>query len=153
MERNLLSLKEKLGRCGVYCGQCRAYHREIPEAASKLRKWVLEDFSYMREENLDFENLIKALEHFASLEVCGCRRQKIVWCDVKKCSKIHKDEIDNCLICEEFDACEHTSYVRNRYSYLFDHIKIIQEKGLDAFLEEQEQKSKDGVRLSDIRDY
>ena len=150
-----MSLQEKLGRCGVYCGQCRAYHREVPEAASTLRKWILEDYSYMKEEkeSFDYENFIKALDYFATLERCGCRGQNVVWCDVKKCPKIKQDEIDNCLICDEFDECEYTDYVRNRYSYLFDHVKIIQEKGLETFLEEQEQRSQDGVRLSAIRDY
>ena len=155
MERDPLSLLEKLGRCGVYCGQCRAYHREVPEAASALRKRILEDFSYMKEEKdvFDFENLIKALDYFTALEGCGCRGRTHDWCDVKKCPKIQQDEIDNCLICEEFDECERTDYVRNRYSYLFDHRKTIQEKGLDEFLEKQEERSKAGVRLSDIRDY
>ena len=150
-----MSLQEKLGRCGVYCGQCRANHREVPEAASTLRKWILEDLSYLKEEKeaFDYENFIKTLDYFASLERCDCRGQTDVWCDVKKCPKIKQDEIDNCLICDEFDECEYTSYVRNRYSYLFDNRDIIQEKGLDAFLQEQEQKAKDGVRLSDIRDY
>ena len=150
-----MSLLEKLGRCGVYCGQCRAFHREVPEAASTLRKWILEGFSHMKEEKdvFDFENLIKSLDYFAAMEGCGCRRNTQVWCDVKKCLKIQQDEIDNCLICEEFDECEHTTYVRNRYSYLFDQRKTIQEKGLDAFLEEQEERSKAGVRLPDIRNY
>ena len=76
-----------------------------------------------------------------------------MWCDVKKCPKIQQDEIDNCLVCDEFDECEYTDYVRNRYSYLFDQRKFIQKKGLDAFLEEQEKISKKGVRLPDIRDY
>ena len=150
-----MSLNEKLGRCGVYCGQCRSFHSEVPELAANLKVWINQDFSYLKEAEVDFDydNFLQALEYFSKLERCGCRKQETVWCDVKKCSKIKQNEIDNCLLCEEFADCEHTNYVRNRYSYLFDHIKLIQDIGFEKFLEEQEQKSKNGVRLADIRDY
>ena len=150
-----MSLNEKLGRCGVYCGQCRSYHGEVPEIAARLKKWIEVDFSYLREAQIDFDfnNLIQGLDYFSGMEECSCRGQESTWCEVRKCPKIQQGDIDNCLICEEFAECAHTDYVRNRYSYLFDHVKKIQDIGLDKFLEEQERKSKEGVRLADIRDY
>jgi len=74
-------------------------------------------------------------------------------CYFKKCEKIQQDTIDNCLLCDNFKECPYTDYQRNRYSYLFKHIEFIEKEGLDKFLEEEEKKTKEGVRIQDIRDY
>ncbi|TFG15068.1 DUF3795 domain-containing protein [Candidatus Thorarchaeota archaeon] len=150
-----MSLKENLCRCGIYCGQCWAYRAVIPRTASTLKEMIVKDLSYLRDTDLDFDfdEFVQNLDYFAKMEPCKGRNEETTWCDVKKCSRIKNDEVDNCLLCELFAECERTEYVRGRYSYLFDHVKIIQEEGLGAYLEGEEKKARDGVRLPDIRDY
>jgi hypothetical protein len=72
---------------------------------------------------------------------------------VKKCDKIEKNLVDNCLVCDEFTKCPHTEYQRNRYSYLLTHLGFIRKNGLEKYLEEEEKKAEDGIRIQEIRDY
>jgi hypothetical protein len=150
-----MSLNQKLGRCGVYCGQCRAFTSEVADLALKFKKWVVQDYSWLKdvEESFNYDNFVKGLEWFENSTCPGCREAAEGWCEVKKCEKIQDNTIDNCLICEEFSECPHTDYQRNRYSYLFEHIKYINKEGLEKFLEEEEKKAEEGVRIQDIRDY
>ncbi len=150
-----MSLSQNLGRCGVYCGQCRAFTTEVTNLATQFKKWVEQDYSWLKdaEDSFDYDNFLKGLEWFENSTCTGCRAATEGWCDVKKCEKIQKNEIDNCLICEEFADCPHTDYQRKRYSYLFERIKFIEKEGFDKFLEEEERKGKEGVRIQDIRDY
>jgi hypothetical protein len=150
-----MSLKEILGKCGVYCGQCSSYLGEVSDLASQLLNCVSEDYSWLKDNKaFDFDNFVKGLDYFVHHTDClGCRNKKEIWCDVMKCPKIQNDKLDNCLICDEFSDCNLNEYQKKRYSYLYNHIKIIKDKGLDKFLEQEQQKSNDGLRLSDIRDY
>ena len=150
-----MSLNQKLGKCGVYCGQCRSFNSEVSQIASKFQKWVLQDFSWLKEaeQSFDYDNFIKGLDWFKEANCLGCRAVQESWCDVKKCEKIQNEEIDNCLLCEEFSKCPFTDYQRNRYSYLFEHIEFIKREGFDKFLEEEEKKAEEGRRIQDIRDY
>ena len=150
-----MSINNILGRCGVYCGQCRNFTTEITELASKLKEFIIQDFSWLIKADVSFnyDNLIKGLEWFSNSKCSGCRNSKESWCDVKKCEKIQNEEIDNCLLCDEFAKCPHTDYQRKRYSYLFEHVGFIKKEGFDSFLEEQERKAKEGVRIQNIRDY
>ncbi len=150
-----MSLNHKLARCGVYCGQCRAFTAEITDLATKFKEWVVKDYSWLKEvdDSFDYDNFIKGLDWFMNSSCSGCRDSTEKWCEVKKCEKIKENTIDNCLICEDFAKCEHTDYQRKRYSYLFDYIEFVKKEGFDKFLEEEERKAEEGVRIQDIRDY
>ena len=150
-----MSLNQKLGRCGVYCGQCRAFTGEMADLSTKFKQWVVQDYSWLKdaEDSFDYDNFIQGLEWFTNSMCPGCRNSTEGWCEVKKCEKIKQDTTDNCLICDEFANCPYTEYQRNRYSYLFDHIKFIKKEGMGKFLEEEERKAKEGVRIQEIRDY
>ncbi|NPD90218.1 MAG: DUF3795 domain-containing protein [Asgard group archaeon] len=150
-----MSFNQKLARCGVYCGQCRGFTEEVTDLAKQFKQWVEQDYSWLKdvEESFDYENFLKGLEWFINSTCPGCRNSSESWCDVKKCEKIQQDIVDNCLVCDEFANCPYTDYQRNRYSYLFDHIKFIEKEGFDKFLEEEEKKAEEGVRIQDIRDY
>ena len=150
-----MSLNQKLGHCGVYCGQCRAFTAEVTDIATKFKDWVEQDYSWLKEveESFDYDNFLKGLDWFTNSTCPGCRNSSESWCEVKKCEKIKQNIIDNCLICDEFAKCPHTDYQRNRYSYLFNHIELIKKEGLDKFLKEEEKKALEGVRIQDIRDY
>lgn len=150
-----MSLYQKLGRCGVYCGQCRSFAGEMTNLASKFKKWVIQDYSWLEEneDSFDYNNFIKGLDWFLNSTCPGCRESTEGWCEVKKCEKIQNNEVDNCLVCENFSDCPHTDYQRNRYSYLFELVDFIEKNGLEKFLEEEERKAADGVRIQDIRDY
>jgi len=150
-----MSLNNNLGRCGVYCGQCRAFTGEIADLATKLKQWIIQDYSWLKESNesFDYDNLIEGLNWFENSICPGCRNTKEGWCDVKKCDKIQQETIDNCLICDNFANCQYTDYQRKRYSYLFNLVDLIKKEGLNKFLEEEERKAKEGVRIQEIRDY
>ncbi|MHA1218281.1 MAG: DUF3795 domain-containing protein [Candidatus Heimdallarchaeaceae archaeon] len=150
-----MSLNQKLARCGVYCGQCRSFTVEMADLSTKFKQWVVQDYSWLKdaEDSFDFDNFLQGLEWFKNSTCPGCRNSTEGWCEVKKCEKIQQNTIDNCLVCEEFANCPDTDYQRNRYSYLFNHIKFIKKEGFDKFLEEEEKKAKEGVRLQEIRDY
>ncbi|GAG54385.1 unnamed protein product [marine sediment metagenome] len=150
-----MTLNQKLGRCGVYCGQCRAFSAEMEDLATKFKKWVIQDYSWLKdvEDSFDYDNFIRGLDWFKNSTCPGCRESTESWCDVKKCDKIQQGTIDNCLICDDFANCQHTDYQRNRYSYLFNLIDFIKKEGFDKFLEEEERKAKEGVRIQEIREY
>jgi hypothetical protein len=150
-----MSLNNKLARCGIYCGQCRSYTTELADIASRLKKYVKQDFSWLREgtEVFDYDNFVKGLEWFTDSTCPGCRDSEESWCDVKKCVKIQENLVDNCLLCDEFPQCPYTDYQRNRYSYLFKHRKFIENEGFDKFLLVEERKAKEGVCIQEIRDY
>ncbi|MFW9852195.1 MAG: DUF3795 domain-containing protein [Candidatus Thorarchaeota archaeon] len=150
-----MSLNHKLGRCGVYCGQCRAFTSEMASFATKFEEWVAKDYSWVKEveDSFDYDNFIKGLEWFKNSTCLGCRDSTEEWCEVKKCEKIKQNTIDNCLICDDFRDCKFTDYQRNRYSYLFEHIEFIKKEGFESFLEEEERKAEEGVRIQEIRDY
>ncbi len=150
-----MDLNQKLGRCGVYCGQCRAYTEEVVNLAKQFKQWVESDYSWLKDadESFDYENFLKGIDWFENSKCPGCRNSAESWCEVKKCGKIQKDLIDNCLICDEISECPHTEYQRNRYSYLFNHIEFIKKHGLEKFLGEEEKKAEEGIRIQDIRDY
>jgi hypothetical protein len=150
-----MSLNHKLARCGIYCGQCRAYTEEVTDLAEQFKKWVEQDYSWLKgvEESFDYDNFLKGLEWFSKATCSGCRNATDIWCEVKKCEKIKDNSKDNCLICDEFSECPYTDYQRNRYSYLFKHIDYIKKEGLGKFLEGEEKKADEGIRIQDIRDY
>jgi transcription elongation factor Elf1 len=150
-----MQLNQKLGRCGIYCGQCRAYTEEVVNAAKQFKQWVEQDYSWLKdaEESFDYENFLKGMEWFINSKCPGCRESSEAWCEVKKCEKIQKNMVDNCLICEVFSECSHTEYQRKRYSYLFDHIEFIKKYGFNKYLDEEEKKAKEGIRIQDIREY
>jgi len=127
----------------------------MQNTASALKDMILNEFFWLTDADLpfDFDEFIQNLGHFAEMNTCTGRKEESAWCAVRKCPRIRNDEVDNCLLCEMFADCDHTEYVRNRYSYLFDHVNTIQEKGLEVYLEEEEQKARNGVKLIDIRDY
>jgi hypothetical protein len=145
----------KLGRCGVFCVQCRAYNAEVAELATTMEKWIKQDYSWVKdvEQSFDYENFLKGLEWFKESTCSGCRQALESWCDVKKCEKILNNEIDNCLLCKEFTECSFTDYQRGRYSYLFEHIEFIKEEGIEKYLNREEKKAEKGIRIQDIRDY
>ena len=85
-----MSLIHKLGRCGVYCGQCRSFTSEMVDFSTKFKEWVVKDYSWLKEveNSFDYDNFIKGLEWFMNFKCLGCRDSKEEWCEVKKCEKI-----------------------------------------------------------------
>ena len=150
-----MSLNQKLGKCGVFCAQCSSFTGEMTELASKIKVWTVRDYSWLKDsdEDFDFDNFLKGLDWFIDSTCPGCRNVKESWCDVKKCEKIQQGTIDNCLVCEDFASCKFTDYQKNRYSYLFEHRDYIKKEGFEKYLEREEKKAKEGIRIQEIRDY
>ena len=147
-------MEKILGRCGVYCGQCDAFHGVVAELATKLKEKVEEDFSWAQESTeFNYQETLKGLSWFMKQTCPGCRQIEETWCDVYKCKKIRENQMDNCLLCAEFPSCNFTSYQRKRYSYLLRDFEQIKEIGMEEYLKLQQKRAEDGIRLQDIRDY
>lgn len=145
----------KLARCGIYCGQCTAFLGVVAERAAKLKQLIERDFKWSQNvKAFDYQSTVKGLEWLSHQKCPGCRFVSETWCEVKKnCPRIKSNSIDNCLQCEEFPFCQFNEYQRSRYSYLLNDYKQIHEIGMERYLQLQEMRSKNGIRIQDIRDW
>lgn len=145
---------EKLARCGIFCGQCSAFHGKVADLAKQLYHEIETDYSWAKESSeFNYNELLKGLAWMKEQRCPGCRQVSESWCDVKNCSKIQNNEIDNCLICEDFLSCSKTEYQRNRYSYLIKDYNSLKKISIKEYLKLQDEKEKKGIRIQDIRDY
>jgi hypothetical protein len=83
-------------------------------------------------EDFSFEDLRKGLECLTKDECPTCFNIKDPWCDVMKCDKAK--ELQSCLLGNEFLKCTSTEYHRDRYPFVIDHYKKVQEVGLKKLL-------------------
>jgi hypothetical protein len=152
-------MDKKLARCGVYCGQCRSFHGDTANLAKQLQNLINTDLSWIEDawpkaqNPLNYTEFMRGLAWMTEQQCPGCRNVDESWCDVKKCDKIQKDSIDNCLVCEEMPECKFTEYQRSRYSYLLRDWESVQETGIDSYCKEQEKREEQGIRIQDIRDW
>ena len=144
-----------LAFCGIYCGQCTAFHGEVANRAAELKRLVEKDLSWAKEaKEFNYDETLKGLTWLAEQTRCaGCRQEVQEWCEVKKCPKIRDHTIENCLLCAEFATCTLNHYVRTRYSYLLNDVAQIKEIGLEEYVKLQKQREEAGIRIQDIRDY
>jgi hypothetical protein len=144
-----------LAFCGIYCGQCTAFHGKVANRAKELKHLIEKDLTWAKEaQEFNYDETLKGLAWLAEQTHCaGCRQEAQEWCDVKKCKKIRDHTIENCLLCDEFPTCKLTHYIRTRYSYLLKDFEQVQEIGLEEYAKIQNQREEAGIRIQDIRDY
>lgn len=137
--------------CGLYCGLCAARNR-IPQRAASLR-------DAMRKEG--YENWGKELPHFGefwsflndladSESRCSCRAVKCgpPFCTIRKCAP--NKGIDVCPFCNEYPCSKILGIAKGYVTMLADgqRMKAI---GIDAWVQEQEERRKTGFAYADIR--
>ncbi len=139
--------------CGLYCGLCTTRNR-IPKQAEALRE-------SMRKEGWDFWG--KELEGFPQFWTflnglveneanCSCRAGKCgaPFCSIRKCAP--EKGVEACPFCDEY-PCYRILGLAEGYVTMLADGKRMKEKGLEAWIEEQEERRKTGFAYTDIRNH
>ena len=113
--------------CGLYCGSCEiCLMNEIGKIKEKAKEWDM---------------------NLSEVKCFGCKTNQnsiyCIDCDIKLCAK--SKNIEFCHECDEF-PCSRISDFRNdkypHHSVVLKNLKIIKEKGLNSWLNEQKKRWK-----------
>lgn len=139
--------------CGVYCGLCSNRGR-IPQQAKALKETMAkEGYDKWGTEIPHFKEFWKFLTDHCAPDGCcpGCRQGGgAPFCSIKKCARERK--IDVCVFCEDF-PCKRINGLAKGYTTLIADSKRMKEIGIDAWVKEQEERTKTGFVYCDIRCY
>ena len=139
--------------CGLYCNLCGQRGR-IPSQASTLREsMVSEGYEYWGEELPGFKEFWEFLTRLSdSAKACpGCRQGGgPPFCTIRKCAR--EKGLDLCLHCEEY-PCRRVLGIAEGYPTLLADGQRIKKIGLEAWVQEQEERAKTGFAYVDIRCY
>lgn len=131
--------------CGLYCGDCHAYKRVIPELALRLRK-ELRESKYERFAQLiskypfgadfkDFDKCYKVLGAMMKFQ-CekGCRGGGgSESCKIRLCCQ--EKGINGCWECEDFRFCKKLDVLIPLHDNAhIENLKAIRKKGKEEFL-------------------
>jgi hypothetical protein len=138
--------------CGLYCLLC-AERARIPQRAEALRaamaKEGWEDFG--SEVSDAFASFWGFLTRIAEpTNGCSCRDGTggPPFCGIRKCARARG--IDVCPFCGEF-PCEQIHALGRGYPTLISDGRRMKEVGLEAWIEEQDERAKTGFAYCDIR--
>ena len=135
-ERKLLSY------CGIYCGGCPMYTREISHASDKLEQLTSQvGFDQMAEFSPDmawYPEFKQKLTWIKANIICdGCRgdgRQYHRGCTLRECTKAKG--IDFCINCDNY-PCGTVEEFKTQSPFFQGNMERIREIGVEAFIEEQ----------------
>jgi len=138
------------GKCGVFCEMCPSGTGKISKLATELLKLIKGSYQWAEGDvDFSFEDLRKGLQWLTGDSCPTCKKIDSPWCEVLKCKKTQ--ELESCLLCEDFLECPSTEYQRDRYPFVIDSYKRVKEIGFKKYLEEERNKAKSGITLIDIR--
>jgi hypothetical protein len=144
---------EQVTYCGLYCGLCPARNR-IPRQAGELRSTMQkEGWDVWGREQENFNEFWSFLNRLAEMESeCSCRLNKCgpPFCGIRTCAQSKGVEV--CVFCEDY-PCHRILGIAKGYVNLLADGERMKEKGLDIWIEEQEERRKTGFAYSDIRNY
>jgi hypothetical protein len=114
-ESQSLSCEELIACCGMNCGICMAYLREKRKCPSCRAS----------DEN---------------------KNKSCVQCRIKNCPELKKNHLQFCIKCSKF-PCERIKHIDKRYRTkyhmsMIENLTIIQEQGMELFLEQEQQRWK-----------
>ncbi len=139
--------------CGLYCGLCSQKNR-IPRIAKDLKTAMQkEGYEHWGQTIPEFSNFWKFLNFLVEYEsACSCRENTCgaPFCTIRKCAQ--EKNIDICISCEEY-PCKRINGIAKGYPTLLADGKRIKEKGVEAWIKEQEERAKTGFAYVDIRCY
>jgi hypothetical protein len=144
---------EQVTYCGLYCGLCTQRNR-IPQRARALRETMhKEGWDFWGGEQTNFNEFWAFLNKLAEMESdCSCRPGKCgpPFCAIRKCAQ--DKGLDACPFCDDY-PCNRILGLAQGYVTMLADGKRMKEKGLDAWIEEQEERRKTGFAYSDIRNH
>ena len=138
--------------CGLYCRLCAQMAR-MPQQSRALRNTMRKEGWEMWGEavHAGFDEFWRILGTLATTdETCpGCRGGcGFPGCEIRTCAQ--EREIDLCPMCEDF-PCEHIEGLARRYPTLIPDGMRMREIGLEAWIDEQEDRRATGFAYADIR--
>lgn len=144
---------ELVAYCGLYCGLC-AQRGGIPHQADALREsMVKEGYEFWGKELLGFNEFWSfPIDLCDPDKACsGCRQGGgPPFCSIRKCAR--ERQVDICISCEEY-PCNRVLGIAKGYPTLIADGNRIQEVGIEAWIQEQEERAKTGFAYVDIRCY
>ena len=112
-----------------------------------------EGWEYFGGEQTNFKEFWAFLNKLAEMGPgCSCRSGKCgpPFCVIRKC--VQEKGIDACPFCDEY-PCNRVLGIAQGYVTMLADGKRMKEKGLDVWIEEQEERRKTGFAYADIRNY
>jgi len=144
---------EQVTYCGLYCGLCSQRNR-IPGQARSLRQSLQKDgWDTWGQEQPQFKEFWLFLNRLIDSESqCNCRVGKCgpPFCGIRNCAQ--SKGIQVCPFCNEY-PCERILSLAKGYPTLLADARRMQEKGIDLWIQEQEERRKTGFAYVDIRYY
>ncbi len=139
--------------CGLYCGLC-AERGRIPRQASALKESMAkEGYEFWGKELPRFTEFWDFLGGLCDPDqACpGCRQDGgPPFCAIRKCARERQIEI--CISCEEY-PCKRVLGIAKGYPTLIADGQRMGEIGIEAWVQEQEERAKTGFAYVDIRCY
>lgn len=139
--------------CGLYCGLC-AQRARIPKRAGALREAMAkEGYEFWAQEIPGFREFWEFLSGLSDPDkACpGCRQGGgPPFCTIRKCAR--ERDIEICVYCQDY-PCKRVLGIAKGYPTLLADGQRLKEKGLEAWLREQEERAKTGFAYADIRCY
>ena len=134
------------GVCGVYCGQCASGNGRVALSAMELKRLTDVYLTWMERVDMGFDwgEFRKGLNVISNWK-CGCLQAESCHMGNKECAL--ERGLRSCLECEEYPSCERTEYQRSRYPFVLEGFRKVQEEGFEAWLEEEEEKAREGVDM------
>jgi hypothetical protein len=142
---------EQVTCCGLYCGLCSTRNR-IPRRAKELMDSMhKEGWDFWGKEQPGFNEFWAFLNKLSGMEAdCNCHAGKCgpPFCTIRVCVK--KKGVDACPFCDEYPCHRILGLAKGYVTMLADGARM-KEKGLEAWIDEQEERRKTGFAYSDIR--
>jgi hypothetical protein len=142
---------EQVTYCGLYCGLC-SQHNRIPQHALLLRQSMqMEGWELWGQEQKDFKEFWSFLNLLADSEpLCSCREGECgpPFCGIRKCAQ--KKGVEVCPFCDEY-PCDRILSIARGYPTMLADAQRMKEKGVDSWIQEQEERVKTGFAYVDIR--
>ena len=137
--------------CGLYCGLCSQRNR-IPPRARALQEAMHKDGWELWGPGIPgFEAFWSFLGGLASSEPrCSCREGRCgpPFCGIRKCAQ--EKGIEVCAFCDDY-PCERILGLAKGYVTLLADGQRMRAIGIDAWIQEQEERCKTGFAYVDIR--
>jgi len=143
-EENTPDRRALVSYCGIYCGLCSA-RTQIPERARALID-ALENGEHPTPD--DVRRWLEDLGKVPADKYCRSGKCGHPACSIRKCAIDRKLEV--CPECDEY-PCERIHILAASEPTLLHDGARIKEHGLDAWIDEQEERKRCGFCYSDIR--
>ncbi|UCD22530.1 MAG: DUF3795 domain-containing protein [Chloroflexota bacterium] len=139
--------------CGLYCGLCSQVNRTPQRALDLKDSMQKEGYEHWGQDIPGFREFWAFLNSLIeSRTVSSCREGNCgpPFCAIRKCAQ--GKSIDICVSCEDY-PCKRVLGIAEGYPTLLADGKRMKKIGIEAWIDEQEQRAKTGFAYVDIRCY